>query len=198
MSPAAGAGGGRGEDAEEDRGYGTAARLFHWTTVAMVGVMIPVGLAMTSDAFQRWADPLYVLHKGLGSVLLVLVLARLAWKVLGPRTRTLSPGSSPLERRLASLTHGALYALLLLQAGSGYVRTVGDGYPIELLDTLGVPPLLPEMPEVAGILVVVHRFTSVVLVGAIGAHVAAAVQHHLAAGDGALRRMWPPVRRGGS
>lgn len=187
-------GAGRRKDSEEDRGYGTVARLFHWTTVGMVGVMIPVGLAMTSPAFQPWADPLYVLHKGLGSVLLVLVLARLGWKLVGPATRTLPPGASPVERRLASVTHGALYVLLLLQAGSGYARTVGERYPIELLDLLGVPPLLPEMPEVAGILVVVHRFTAVVLVGAISGHAAAAVQHHLAAGDGALGRMWPPVR----
>lgn len=181
-----------------DPGYDTMARLFHWATFAMVAVLLPVGLAMTSEAFQPWADPLFVLHKGLGSVLLAVVLARLGWKLVrrgpdGPLPR----GAPAVERRLASLTHATLYVVLLVQAGSGYVRTVAGGYPIELLDVLGIPPLLPEMPGVAEIMVVVHKLTAFLLTALVAAHVAAAVQHALVRRDGALGRMWPPVRRGG-
>jgi len=163
--------------------------------VAMVAVMLPVGIVMTSELFQPWADPLYILHKGLGSVILALVVARLGWKLLAPGPTTLPRDASPTERRLARWTHGALYGLLLLQAGSGYLRTVGAGYPIELLDLLGIPPLVPEMPGVASVLVVVHKVSAFALTALVAAHVAAVVQHTLARRGDALGRMWPPVRR---
>jgi len=181
-----------------DRGYGTVARLFHWATVVSVAILVPVGVAMTSQAFERWADPLFILHKGLGSVVLVLVLARLLWRwTFGGTERVLPPGVPESQRRVAGLVHLSLYLFLLVQAGSGYLRTRAGGYPIELLDALGIPPLVPPMPGLEPILVVVHRGTAFLLVALIAAHVAAVLQYALTRGDGVLSRMWPPIRRDG-
>ena len=181
-----------------DRGYGTVARLFHWATVVSVAVLVPVGVAMTSQAFQRWADPLFILHKGLGSVVLALVLARLLWRwTFGGAAGVLPPGSPESQRRVARGVHRTLYLFLFLQAGSGYLRTRAGGYPIELLDAVGIPPLLPPMPGLEPIFVVVHRGTAFLLVALIAAHVAAVLQHALTEDDGVLGRMWPPIRRGG-
>ncbi len=79
---------------------------------------------------------------------------------------------------------------------SGYVRTVGDDYPLELLDALGVPTLLPSMPDVAAVMLVVHQFAVIGLVALVAVHVGAVLRHHLIDGDPALDRMWPPVARG--
>lgn len=185
----------RSDDASEPgRGYGTVARIFHWTIAGMVAIQIPAGIAMTSDPLASFADPLYVLHKGMGAVLLVLVVGRIMWRATHPAPRF--PGFMPArEQRIAQATHIAIYVALFAMVASGYVRTVGDGYPIELLDALGIPPLIPEMPGLAAAMLVVHQAVVVVLVALVAVHVGAVLRHELIERNPVLRRMWPPARR---
>lgn len=175
-------------------GYGTGARLFHWVTALLVLVMVVAGITMTSEGFESVRDPLFILHKGLGSVLLVLVLLRLAWRFLAPSPPPLPESVPARQRRLARLTHGALYVLLLVQAGSGYTRVRTGDYPVELLDALGVPSVIPVLPDLSVALSVVHAFSSYALVALVAVHVAAAVHHAWIRRDGVFGRMWPPVR----
>lgn len=173
--------------------FGTGARLFHWSIALLVFVQIPAGIAMTSEPLAAWSDPLFILHKGLGTILLGLIVCRIAWRLTHPPP-PFPEYMPPTEQRVARATHRSLYGLLLIMAGSGYVRTVGDGYPIELLDVMGIPPLLPSMPEVAAVMLVVHRFAVFALVVLIAAHVAAVVQRSWIDGHPVLQRMWPPIR----
>jgi len=177
-----------------DKGYGTGARLFHWGIAILLIVQIPAGIAMTSEPLAEISGPLFVLHKGLGSVLLVLVVARVLWRLTHrpPPFRDFMPAR---EQRIAHMTHLGIYMLLLVMVVSGYVRTVGDGYPIELLDALGVPPLIPEMPSVAAAMLVVHQVTVFALVALVAVHVSQVLRHEWIAGNPVLDRMWPPRRR---
>jgi cytochrome b561 len=182
------------EASEAARGYGTVARLFHWTIAVMVAIQIPAGIAMTSEPLAAYADPLYVLHKGMGSILLVLVVGRILWRATHRTPRF--PGFMPTrEQRIAHATHIAIYAALFTMVVSGYLRTVGDGYPIELVDALGIPPLISEMPRLAAVMLVVHQTVVVVLVALVAVHVSAVLRHELIEGNPVLRRMWPPARR---
>lgn len=178
----------------EEPGHDPVARWFHWSIALLVLVQIPAGIAMTSEGLtgSGLVDPLFILHKGSGAVLLVLVLARIAWRVTHPAPPF--PDHMPLlEQRIAGLAHVGLYVLLVVQTVSGYVRTVADDYPIELLDRLGVPPLLPVMPDTAQLFLVVHQFSAYALTALIAVHVAAVMRHHLIEGDEILSRMWPPA-----
>ena len=56
---------------------------------------------------------------------------------------------------------------------------IGDGFPIELLDWLGVPPLLSDMPAAASVASLVHRFAVFALVGLVAVHIAEALRHQL-------------------
>lgn len=172
--------------------FGLGARLFHWSIAALVAVQIPIGIAMTSEPLADLADPLFIVHKGLGVILLVLVFGRIAWRLLHPPP-PFPDTMPPLERRLAHVTHIAIYGLLVVMVVSGYVRTVGDDYPIELMDVFGIPTLLPTMPDVAAIMLVVHQFAVIGLVSLVAVHVAAVLQHHLIQRDDTLARMWPPI-----
>lgn len=176
------------------RRYGVVARLFHWTTVAMVGVMIPVGIAMTSGFFEGTAaqDPLFILHKGLGVVILALLVLRLGWRLFHeppPFPDTMPP----IEQWMAKSTHWGLYVLLLVQTVSGYLRTVAGDFPIELLEAVGIPPLLSGMPELEQAMLLVHTVSAYTLTAVIAAHASAAVYHAITENDGILRRIWPPV-----
>jgi cytochrome b561 len=174
-------------------GYGTVARLLHWTVALLVVLQIPAGIAMTSEPLAAWADPLYIFHKGSGAVLLVLVLARAVWRLTHPAP-PFPDFMPPLEQRIAGATHATIYVVLVVMVVSGYVRTVGDGFPIELLDALGIPPLLTDVPRLAHVMLVVHQFAAVALVALVAVHVSAVLRHRLIDGHPILERMWPPVR----
>ena len=171
-------------------GYGTVAKLFHWFTALAVLVLIAAGVAMTSEPLAQWADPLFILHKGLGTVLLVVIVLRIGWRIAHPPP-TYPEAVGPTQRRLMSLTHISLYVLLVAMTVSGYVRTVGDGFPIELLDALGIPTLLPSMPEIAGVALVVHQVTAYLLTAVVAGHIGAALQDALVERRGVFPRMWP-------
>jgi cytochrome b561 len=149
---------------------------------------------MTSEPLAAAADPLFIYHKGMGAVLLALVLARSVWRATHPPPPFPSY-MSPLEQRMAGTTHLGIYALLVVMTVSGYVRTVGDGFPIELLEAVGVPPLLPPMPRAAAGMLVVHQFAVVGLVALVAVHVAMVLRHHWIDRNPVLARMWPPFGR---
>ena len=183
------------ERSGSSRGYGTGARLFHWVIALMVVVQIPVGIAMTSEPLLGVGDPLFILHKGMGSVLLVLVVGRVLWRVTHPPP-PFPDFMSRLEQRIAGSAHIVIYILLLVMAVSGYVRTIGDGFPIELLDALGIPPLIPPMPRAARSMLVVHQFAVVALIALVAVHISAVVRHQWIDRNPVLTRMWPPFGAG--
>ena len=174
-------------------GYGTGARLLHWITLVLILIQLPAGVAMTIEAVPALNDTLFILHKGLGCIFLLVVAARLVWKLSHP-VPALPPRLPALQRRIAARMHWLLYGLLVVLPVSGYIRTVGDGYPIELLDALGIPPLVTGIPATAHVMRIIHAFSSYLLVALIAVHVGAAVHQQLFGRDNVLSRMWPPVR----
>ena len=186
--------------------YDGGTRLLHWLVVLLLLAQIPAGVAMIVPAQvggfqalpgveQSTIDTLYVFHKGLGAILIAVVFARVAWR-LTHRHPPLPATIPELERRIARITHISLHVLMVLMVVTGYVHVIGLGFPIELLDALGVPPLIPRMEHPAVISSFVHRAAAFVLVGVIGVHVAEVLRHHFVLRDGVLGRMWPPLGRG--
>ena len=178
------------------KGFGTGARLFHWLVVLLLLVQIPAGIAMIAPALEQESiDRLFILHKGLGVVLLVVVVARVLWRLAHPAS-PMSETFPELERRMATTAHWVIYVVLIVVAGSGYVHVVGDGFPIEMMDALGLPTLWPLMPGVASWASLVHRFSTFLLVALVAVHVAEVLRHHLVVRDGTLARMGPPLGGG--
>lgn len=181
---------GRNEDPDGPR-HGAVARAFHWATVVAVLVLYVAGILMTSEPLAHLADPLYITHKGLGTMVLALVVVRIVWRLTHPAPEP-PPGVTVAQRRMMAWGHAGLYAFLLLMAVSGYVRTVADGFPIELLDRMGVPPLLPRSPELAAAALVTHQVAAYALAALVAAHIAAALDDAMVSRRGLMRRMWPP------
>lgn len=172
--------------------YDSVSRGFHWLTVAIVTVMVPVGLIMTQEIDRSITDPLFVLHKGLGATFLVILVLRIGWRLARPAPPL--PKELPvLQRRVARLTHVGLYVLLAVMVTSGYVRVTMGGFPIEWFNAIGIPPLLPVNKPVAEVASEVHEVTKTLLIGLILLHVAAAAYHGWRRRDGVVSRMWPPI-----
>lgn len=175
-------------------GYDSTARLLHWLVALLILLMIPAGLVMVRDGLDRaLGDALFLLHKNVGTALIAIVALRLAWR-LGRGAPPL-PGAMPRwQRRAAHLSHLALYALMVVMPLSGYVRVRAGGFPIEALDAMGLPPLVPRSEALAGAASALHAAAAWALMAVIALHVAAALHHALIRRDGVWRRIWPPLR----
>lgn len=172
--------------------YAATTRLLHWLVALMVMAMIPVGVAMQTEGLPRARqDLLFVLHKNGGVILLALVLLRLVLRALH-RAPPLPASVPRWQMRVAGLTQAALYVLLLIMALSGYVRVAAGGFPVEMLEAIGMPPLVPRSDALAGVAQNIHSSARFWLVALIALHIAAGLKH-LMQRDGVFARIWPPV-----
>lgn len=167
-----------------------AQRRLHWAVAALVGAAFALGLVMTALPLSALLAKLltYQLHKSLGLLVPVLTLWRLALRWRRRRPEASGPA---WQRRLATLAHAALYALLLVVPVLGYL--VASAAPGQIATTffllIPIPHLLaPDEPSFQA-LRAVHAALAWSLVLLAAGHAAMAVAHHLGGRD-TLRRMW--------
>jgi cytochrome b561 len=171
--------------------YNPLAKALHWATALLVFLTIPAALIMLRPGIDRaLQDPLFMFHKNIGVVILILVAARLVYRLVNPAP-PLPPSVPRLQRLIAHSTHWALYVLLLVMAVSGYIRVTAGGFPLEVFDALGVPHLAPRSDALAEAAKSVHAVVRFPLVLLIVLHVGAALYHGLVRRDGVLQRMLP-------
>lgn len=173
--------------------YRWPARLLHWTMAALVLAMLAAGVLMVQGGVDRATqNALFLFHKNVGVVLFVLILVRLVYR-WRHRPAPLPADVPAWQRRGAALSHGALYALLVIMPVTGYVRVKAGGFPIEMLDALGVPALVPRSDALAEVAKTIHQYGGWTLAALVGLHIAAALYHGLVRRDGVFSRMWPPL-----
>lgn len=139
-------------------------------------------------------NALFLYHKNAGVVLVVLALARVWWRVRHPAPplpRTLAPAQALAAR----VSHVLLYVLMIVVPVAGYIRVRAGGFPIEMLDALGAPTLVPRSEALAEVAKTVHYGAGLAFAAVIALHIGAALHHGLIRKDGILTRMWPPVGR---
>lgn len=155
--------------------YRPAQKILHWVVVLGVITQIAIheSIVRVTEALSTGTTPvasdttLAWVHVGVGSTILLAVLARLYL-----RFRYGAPGHAPdtppLQAKLASIMHWALYALLL-----GMVLT-------GMLTWNGIAPLGD-----------VHFIINVMLFFLVLGHAAAAIYNQFVRKDGTLLRMFP-------
>src|SRR5438132_8109583 len=105
--------------------YGVVAVGFHWSVAACLAIAVGLGLTVASLDRGETQDRLFAIHKSFGLLILMLVLARLAW-----RARHTPPAMPPMSRPqywLARTTHVLLYVITLVMPVSGYVAVAARG-----------------------------------------------------------------------
>lgn len=172
--------------------YKIGARLLHWSMAVLVLAMIPAGFLMTQPEIGRsLQNTLFVFHKNVGVLLLILAAVRLFYRWRNPPA-PLPDEVSGVQRLAAHLSHTALYALLVIMPLAGYIRVKAGGFPIETLDALGVPSLVTRSDALAETAKMVHYYGGVAIALIIGLHITAAAYHGVVRKDGVFSRMWPP------
>lgn len=179
--------------ATPDLVYSPAARHFHWLTVVLVAIMVPLGLYMVwrgeVTKFDALTGRLYDAHKLLGFLTLLLIVARLTYRL----RRGAPPDEPTLEwwqKAASHLTHWGLYGLLLLIPLLGWIGVSLYGAR-SIFGLFSLPPIAAENAPASELIFRLHYWAALLLVAMLGAHVGAALFHHFIRGDGVLRRMLP-------
>lgn len=170
--------------------WGAVSKLLHWLVALLVGVMAWLGLTMGGLPNGPDKVATYALHKSIGLTILALVVLRLAWRLYAGAPARL-PGTPVWQGRIAALTHGALYLLLLAMPLTGWALNAAAGFPLQWFGLVDVPPLVGENHDLHERAEDLHELLFWLLALAVLAHAAAAVYHHVFQRDATLARMLP-------
>ncbi len=170
--------------------YGSIARFLHWATAILIIVTIPFGLIMVNIGPGTMQNVLYVTHESIGLPIVTLAVLRLIWRLADPPP-PLPASIPPGQARLARINHQLLFLLLFLMPASGYLFVIAGGYPMNYFKLFDVPRLVDKNEGLSKLMETAHLSLQFAVYALVGAHVAAALHHHLVKRDGVLRRMWP-------
>ncbi len=175
--------------------YRMPARFLHWTMAVLVLATIPAGFVMVQPGLDRATqNALFIFHKNVGVLLLLLVIARVFYRWLRPPP-PLPTWVPVLQMRIAHASHIAIYVLLVVMPVAGYIRVKAGGFPIESLDALGIPSLVPRSDALAAFAKTTHYVGGIALTALVVLHCSAALYHGILKRDGVFSRMWPPFGR---
>jgi cytochrome b561 len=173
--------------------YGTVTRLLHWAMALILlwqftGMILRMILGRT-PLMAFWVGS----HQSVGTVLLGLILLRLAWAFANRRRR---PAHEPTPAgRAAAIGQGLLYGLMLVVPTLALLRAIGGGRGYAFFGWQVVPRGGPRIDWMAAPGDLLHSRLAWLLLAFILGHVAMALVHHFVWRDGVLRRMAGRTRR---
>lgn len=160
----------------------------HWASAALIGCLWVLG--ETIDLFPKGEPRIAArsLHIVLGVGLALVLIARLAWRAGGRAARLPPAGAGRLDA-LASLTHKALYGLVIMAVVLGIANAWVRGDTV--FGLFRIPAFDPGNKDLRESVEDWHGLAANVLLFAALLHAAAALAHHFVRRDGVLRRMLP-------
>lgn len=179
---------------DSNRSFGWVSITLHWVTALAVLGLVPLGLYMTTLSYY---DPLYhrlpFIHRSIGVLVFIAVVARLLWRLANPQPQALATHAA-WEQRLAAIAHAAMYVLLFAVTASGYLMSTADGHAVSVFGWFELPATITAIPGQEDVAGDAHFVLALVLVAVVALHVAGALKHHFVDRDATLRRMLRPQR----
>lgn len=179
---------------EERQSYDSGAKILHWLTVALMIVQFAIGWTMPDIRRGMQPERLMNLHLSVGIVIALVILLRLAWRLVRGAPAPV-PGLPGWQKRGAEAVHWLLYGLLFAMVFTGWSFASQRGWTITLFGAVPVPPLFPEGSPLGHAIGELHGTLVWALLIAIGLHVAAALAHQFLFRDRVMQRMLPGPRR---
>ena len=164
------------------------SRVFHWTTVLLIGFLGATGyLVHFAPAF---ASGLLIWHRSAGVGVWFVTILRLAWRRTFARLPPFPESMGTLHRLTATASEYLLYVMLLAQPLTGLAATLTLGLPLKLVG-VRVAPLMTENLPLSQALHELHEKGALALFSLIFIHASAALFHHYVLKDDILVTMLP-------
>lgn len=170
--------------------YGAVAQLLHWTIVALI--ITQFVLASKADDLPLGPAKIAVLaqHKSFGMTIFALAIVRLLWRLANPVPAV--PLTTPRWQRIAAhVSHGALYALIMITPLFGWMMSSARNFPVSWFGLFTFPDLVQPDKAKYEFFHEVHEALALSLLCIAVLHAAAALKHHFFDRDNVLRRMLP-------
>lgn len=130
------------------------------------------------------------LHKSTGILIGLLILLRIIWRLTHAAPPL--PASTPRwQQRAACISHGVLYASMLLMPLSGYLASNFSKHGVKLFNMVRLAPWGSDDKVIYGFFNQTHKLTALVLAAFVVLHVLAVIKHQLIDRDNLISRMWP-------
>ncbi len=169
--------------------FGHVSVLIHWLVALTVYGMFALGLWMvTLGYYDVWYHQAPEIHKGIGVLLFIIMVARVIWRFVSPPPKPLD-SYSRFTRISAVFAHLALYTVLFAILISGYLISTADGQPVSVFGWFDVPATITGLPQQADTAGTVHLYLAWAVVVLSVLHALAALKHHFIDGDVTLKRM---------
>lgn len=165
-------------------------KFLHWLVALLVFTQFALGWLAATWRLSPTKLDLFVWHKSIGMLVLVLVLLRLVWRLATP-TPPLPAGMPAWERAAAHGSHVLLYVVMLGMPLSGWVVNSASGVPFKVFWRLPLPPITAVDRHVAEVASLVHFSLGLLLAAILLVHIGAALRHHFIQRDNVLTRMLP-------
>jgi cytochrome b561 len=170
--------------------YPPLSKLLHWVVAFCVLLTLAMALLMKRIPDGAFKNELFVWHKGLGVLILFLVVLRIVNRIVTGAPAP-EPGLARWQKAASSAVHGLLYVTLLAMPIIGWLgmSTFGEGAPF--FGMFSLPPIMGKDEHMSETLFVVHRWLGYFLILLIAMHIGAALQHYFIHKDGVVQRMLP-------
>jgi cytochrome b561 len=178
----------------ETTAYGGTARFFHWLTVGLLLIIMPIGLVMGDLPRGLLQDTLFVTHESLGLTVLALTLLRLFWR-LSHGVPPPSADLSPMEVLASGGVHWLLYLVLIVMPLMGYLFVAFSGIELHYFGLISVPEPVPVDKETGKAFLAIHASLQWAIYGLVLMHAGAALHHYFMRRNDVLQRMLPGLRR---
>lgn len=164
--------------------YGTVSRVLHWGIALLIGWQLLKIFDRIDDGEHWIGQTLVPWHISIGTLVLVLVVLRLAW---ARSQRNNRPAHDPATAFLVRAGHALLYVGMLLMPVTGILTMVGNGYGLSAfgMELVAGGDEIPWMASLGSL----HSPIAWGLLVLIAGHAGIALLHHVVRKDGVLRRM---------
>jgi len=167
--------------------YGLVSIGLHWLMALALFGMFALGYWMTTlTYYDRWYHDAPEIHKGIGILLLLLLIFRVLWRMITTRPKLMGAW---WEQIVSLGVHRLHYVLMFTVVISGYLIPTAEGVGIDVFGLFTMPATLTFDKQQADLVGKIHWAAAWALIGLAGLHAAAALKHHWIDKDMTLLRM---------
>jgi superoxide oxidase len=166
----------------------------HWGTLLLILCSLGTALLHSETRDHSSAQFLLHIHRSVGVTIWALTALRLGWRLTRARMPAFPMSMTTSHRLIVRLSEYGLYALLLLQPGTGLGQTLLQGRPFEVFGWI-VPAILARDLQLSGAFQEAHELGGWCLIVLASMHALAALIHHFILRDDVLETMAPALRR---